>query len=459
MGWRQAGAILWGGMAPATRADSRFRLVESQARELAEKFGTPLYVIDERTFRDRIRRYREASLKANPKSQICYASKANSTLGLLKIAYEEGCWIDVASEGELRAALLAGVPAEKCVFHGNNKLRSEVAYGLEVGVGIFVIDNFEEIDRLKELKGDAVGPQCVMRLAPGVDPKTHEKIRVGQADTKFGFNITDGSALEAAKRCLASGLNLVGVHCHVGSQLIDPTAQRQGGEAIAEFAARLKTDLGFEISYINVGGGLGVKYVDADDPMTIEEYCPLVLDAVARILEGSGLDPIVAQEPGRALVGEAGVTLYEVGVIKTIEMADGARRTYVSVDGGVSDNPRPALYSAQYTVERVVKRDPAWEYVTDGPGAAFGAPLGDQVVTVSGRHCETDRLFADVSLPKDLAVGDLLQVLSTGAYNSSMASNYNRFPRPAVVLVQLDGAFKTLAARESWDDLFRRETV
>jgi len=286
--------------------------------------------------------------------------------------------------------------------------------------------------------------KVVLRLAPGVDPVTHAKISTGQADTKFGFNIADGSAERAARRCLELGLNLYGFHCHVGSQLLDPEAQRSGGELIARFAVEMKEQLGFSASYLNVGGGLGVAYTAGDQPMGMPEYCRLVVQAIASTLEGSGIDPILGQEPGRSLVAESGVTLYRVGVIKTVPSKALGHRTYVGVDGGLSDNPRPALYGSKYTVERVSS------VLADGPNRSY---------TVSGKHCETDKLFEEVPLPADLAVGDLLQVLCTGAYNSSMASNYNRYPRPATALLREDGTHTLIQRRDSWDEMLAREIL
>lgn len=418
----------------ATNRDTRFRLTELQARHLADTYGTPLYVIDEEHFRARIREYLAAAQAAWSKSQISFATKANSTAAIVAIAHREGCLIDVASEGELRVALLAGVPATKCHFHGSNKTASELEFAFEQGIGYVMVDHFGEIETVAALHPPSA-TRFVLRLAPGVDPVTHAKISTGQADTKFGFSIADGAAEAALKRALELELNVVGFHCHVGSQLLDPEAQRAGGEHIARFAVDMKSRLGYEATYLNVGGGLGTRYVD-EQPMAIAEYNQLVAEAVRTALAGSGLDPVLAQEPGRSLIAESGVTLYSVGVIKLV--AEG--KVYVGVDGGLSDNPRPALYSSKYAVEAFVG------------GQAHA-------VTVSGKHCETDELFADVQLPKNLAPGDLLQVLTTGAYNSSMASNYNRYPRPATVLLREHGEDMVVQRRDSWTEMLARESV
>jgi len=434
-------------MTVAPLQETRFRLSEEQARALAQAYGTPLYVVDEGHFRQRIRQYYAGFRAASPTGELSFASKANSTIALIKIAYQEGCSIDVASEGEFRAALAAGVPGHACHLHGNNKQESEIRFAIEQGIGMIVVDNFEEIELMGRLKADleAKGVKLVIRLAPGVDPITHAKISTGQADTKFGFNITDGSGERATNRILELGLPLIGYHCHVGSQLLDPEAQISGGELIAKCAVEMKNKCGFEATYLNVGGGLGVMYTDKDRPMSHADYCKNIVEAIQRTLQGTGLNPKLAQEPGRSLIAESGVTLYQVGVIKTVPAKDRGSRTYVSVDGGLSDNPRPALYGSKYTVERVSPTP-----VTSSPPTPF---------TISGKHCETDKLFEDVELPSDLKAGDLLQVLCTGAYNSSMASNYNRYPRPATALIRADGSHCLIQRRDTWEEMLAREIV
>ncbi|RYG26356.1 diaminopimelate decarboxylase [bacterium] len=418
--------------------DDRFRLDRATADALAQQFGTPLYVLGESHLRSRMRAYKGAAEAAYARSEVTYASKANSTLAVLKMAYSEGLKLDVASEGELRAALAAGVPASVCHLHGNNKGRDEIAFALSQGVSHIVADNVPELETIASLPGGK-DTKIVLRLAPGVDPITHAKISTGQDDTKFGFNVSDGAAEDAVKKCLALGLQLIGFHCHVGSQLVDPEAQRAAGEAIAGFAVTMLRH-GVRTEYLNVGGGLGVRYTDADRPMPMDQYCRLVTQAVLDAV-GNELSPIIAQEPGRALVAESGVTLYRVGVVKEVPSPTVGRRTYVCVDGGLSDNPRPAMYGSRYTVEPLSSKGP------------------EKTVTISGKHCETDLLFPDIALPESTKPGDLLQVLCTGAYNASMANNYNRFPRPATVMVRQDGSFAVVQRRESWDDLLAREAV
>lgn len=428
-------------MPTATGIDSRFALSADQAEALATAFGTPLYVLDEAHFRARVRSYLAAFRAVWPKAELTYASKANSTLALLAIAHQEGCLIDVASEGEFRAALAAGVPANRCHLHGNNKTRGEIRFAFEQGINQIVVDNFTEIETLIEEAQALKCPDLVIRLAPGVDPITNAKISTGQADTKFGFNITDGSGEKALLRLLEAGLPVVGFHCHVGSQLLDPKAQISGGEIVAAFAVEMKSRHGFEAKVLNVGGGMGIRYKEDDRPMPVEDYCRQIADAVAGALKGSGLTPTLTQEPGRSLVGESGVTLYRVGVRKTVPSQAKGQRTYLAVDGGLSDNPRPALYGSKYPIR------------------AFREATETAEFTISGKHCETDKLFEDVRLPVDIAPGELIQVLCTGAYNSAMASNYNRYQRPGAVLIRQDGSFAQVQRPETWDELLQRETV
>lgn len=455
---RRACAIIRGVKAPVV-LDSPFRLSDEQARVLAATYGTPLYVLNEGAIRARLRAFAECAREAYPKTECSFASKANSTLAVLAIVHQEGWNVDVASEGELRAAMRAGVPPARCHLHGNNKSSEELAYALGVGVGQVILDHLGEIETVAQLRqADAVlrgldaAPESptryLLRLAPGVDPVTHFRISTGQADTKFGFNIADGSAERALLRCLELGVPVIGFHCHVGSQLTDPEAQRSGAEILAQFAVAMRDRHGFRAEVINVGGGLGVRYTDQDRPVSFADYCRLIGDALRTQIEGSDLDPTLGHEPGRCIVAEAGVTVYTVGAIKTVPIGDGKTRTYVCVNGGLADNPRPALYGSRYTVVAIA----------GDPGRQLAA--SERITCrVSGRHCETDTLFDDVALPSALQSGDLVQVLCTGAYNASMASNYNRYPRPATALLREDGTQVLVQRPETWDELFAREIM
>jgi diaminopimelate decarboxylase len=435
-------------MTAVAGAESRLRLTPPAAFALAATFGTPLYVLDETIFREKIRRYRRALAESWPRSEISYASKANSTLAVLRIAHQEGCRIDVASEGELRAALVAGVPASECHLHGNNKSDGELEFAVQQGIGMVMADNTHDLERLAEL--DAAGRvRVVLRLAPGVDPQTNPKISTGQTDTKFGFSLDNGAAHRAVEWSLRLGLNLVGFHCHVGSQLLNPNAQLNGGRRIAEFAAEIGCESGRAMRYLNVGGGLGVDYGMEAKPLPIEDYCRQVADAVREALGELAEGVTLAHEPGRSLIAEAGCTLYRVGVVKQVPAATptGAR-LYVAVDGGLSDNPRPAMYGARYPVEILSE---AAHRPAEKPES--------QLATICGKHCETDNLFVDVPVPEDVAPGDLLQVGVTGAYNASMASNYNRFARPATVLRRANGEPALIQERESYETQLARERI
>ncbi len=423
--------------------ETRLSLPDDQITDLVKAYGTPLYVIDEAHLRQKIRAYLSAFRAVYAKGELTYATKANSTLAVLKIAADEGLLIDVASEGEFRAALEVGISASRCHMHGNNKSLDELKLAFNEGINQIVVDNFEEIETIHGLGTGC--PDLVLRLAPGVDPTTHAKISTGQADTKFGFNIADGSAEKALARCLELGLPVKGFHCHVGSQLLDPTAQISGGETIARFAVDMVDKHQFRASIINVGGGLGVHYVGDSKPISMEMYCQLLVAPIKHVLAEVGLEPILVQEPGRSIVGESGVTLYQVGAVKTVPSKSKGQRTYVAVDGGLSDNPRPALYGSKYTVTFCA-----------GDGRKASAEMA---VTVSGKHCETDMLFEDVLLPADIQAGDYLQVLCTGAYNSAMASNYNRYPRPATALLRANGSHTLIQRRDTWDEMFAREVV
>ncbi len=416
--------------------DPRFRLDPATATRLAREFGTPLYVFDEQGFRDRIRRYRAILSQHWGSSEISFASKSNSALQLLKIAHEEGTNIDVASEGEFRAALLAGVPPSKCHMHGNNKLESELKLAHHLKIGQIMIDNFEEIEAIADL-GSWPETSFVLRVAPGVSPKTQAKISTGQADTKFGFGLANGAAEKALLRATERGLKIVGVHCHVGSQLFQPDAQSDAASHLSSFVKSMDDQHGIRLTYINVGGGLAAKYLNEDHPTSIEDYCREVVTVIKTAFAELSWQPTLAMEPGRSLTAESGLTLYTVGAVK--EAASG--RVFVSVDGGLSDNPRPVMYGAKYAVENL-------------SSSGVGTPI---TCTISGRHCETDTLFEDITLPARPKRGDLIQVLTTGAYNAVMANNYNRFLRPATVLRQTNGEFALIQRRETYDDLFARE--
>ncbi|UCC69447.1 MAG: diaminopimelate decarboxylase [Armatimonadota bacterium] len=408
--------------------------------ELARQFGTPLYVLDEDYFRETCRNYRAAFEARYPEVGISFSGKAFMTSAVCRIVGQEGLALDVSSGGELHTGLRAGFPPERILLHGSNKSRAELEMALEAGVGRVGLDHLREVDLLQELAaGRGQRVDVLLRVAPGVQADTHTHIQTWKADTKFGFAIVGGAEKEAvAKELGAPNLRLCGIHCHIGSQILDLEPFREAAEMMVDFAAELRDELGHTVAELDLGGGLGVRYLPEDDPPSLEEYAETVTGAVRGRCEKHGLPlPRLLQEPGRSLVGEAGMTLYTVGVVKELPGV----RTYVSVDGGMSDNPRPALYGARY----------------DAIVANKAGEPRERSVAVSGKHCETDTLIADLKAPQ-IEPGDILAVQTTGAYNYSMASNYNRLPRPAVVLVA-DGGADLIVERETLDDIVRLDRV
>jgi diaminopimelate decarboxylase len=410
------------------------------AVELADQFGTPLYVMDEAHIRVTMRAMRAAFEKQGVACNVIYASKAFTCLAMARIAAQEGLWIDVASAGELYTALRADFPAERIVFHGNNKSREELEMAVKARIGRVIVDNERELALLDEVARENGVVQAIMlRLTPAVDPHTHHLIQTGRADTKFGMNIVGGLARRGVERALEMPhLKLVGLSSHIGSQILEADFFRLAARLMCEFLAELKADLKLELPELDLGGGLGIRYLPEHTPPSVEEYAATLVDEVRECCQRLDLTlPQLYVEPGRSLVGEAGTTLYRAGGTKAIP----EKRTYVAVDGGMSDNPRPALYEARYHVINASKANEE----------------ADATVTISGKHCETDTLVPDVSL-KAPETGDVLAVFSTGAYNQSMASNYNRFRRPAVVLVH-EGEADIIVERETLQDLISHDLV
>lgn len=415
--------------------------------ELAARYGTPLYVMDEALIRENCRRYVQAFKSAYPEaeSRPVYAAKAFLVAGICPIFEQEGFWLDVSSAGEIFTAQKGGFPAEKMLFHGNNKSPEELEYALEIGIGRIVADNFLELERLDEMtRARGVEADMMVRCTPGIDPHTHRLIRTGQSDTKFGFNIQDGSAMRAIKQVLdCPRLRLRGIHCHVGSQLLDSTAHRQTVRIMAEFLRHMLDQTGRAAEELNLGGGLGIRYLDSMKPPTIEEFVRQVVSVLRSQIRRFKLDPPrLMMEPGRSIIGEAGTTLYTVGPVKTVPIKEPpGHRVYVSVDGGLSDNPRPQMYGSKYEAVVANKAD----------------QRAIRTVTIAGKHCETDVLLEDAVIAEP-EPGDVLAVQCTGAYNHAMSSNYNRLPRPAVALVR-DGKARIIYRRQSLDDLVANDEV
>ena len=377
-------------------------------KTVAQSFGTPTIVYDEDQIRTQMRRYHEAFKKSGLKYNISYASKAFTCIQMVKLVQEEDLQLDVVSEGELYTALEAGFDASRIHFHGNNKTKREIQYALENGIGYFVIDALEEIDLIDKYASNDVN--VVIRVNPGVEAHTHEFIQTGQEDSKFGLSIKHGLALEAVNKVKTSKhLQLKGVHFHIGSQI-------EGTEAMIETAKIVLnwlSDNDIQVDLLNLGGGFGIKYVEEDVSFPIEEGIAEITDAIKETVQSLNYElPEIGIEPGRSIVGEAGITLYEVGTIKEIPEVN----KYVSVDGGMSDHIRTALYDAKYQALLVNRHEEA-----------------DDTVTIAGKLCESgDIIIKNAKLPSSVQRGDYLAILSTGAYHYSMASNYNQMQKPSV---------------------------
>ncbi|MFA5675809.1 MAG: diaminopimelate decarboxylase [Christensenellales bacterium] len=408
---------------------------------LAKQFGTPLYVMEEDKIRGVCKGYMRAINGYKGGGKVLYAGKAFSTTAMCKIIMSEGLGLDVASAGELFVARNAGFDLKNAYMHGNNKTAEDLDMAVSSGIGRIVIDSFREIDMLSGTAQKAGRVQDVsIRIKPGIEAHTHDYIKTGQVDSKFGFGIEDGQALDAVKRILAQkSLNLAGIHCHIGSQIFELDPFREAVKVLFDFLLRVKENTGFVLPELNFGGGYGIHYTNSDKPLLPHEYVQTMLDELSAACDEKGIEPpAFVIEPGRSVAGEAGTTLYTIGNIKKIPNV----RTYVSVDGSMADNIRPALYQAKYTcalANRMNEPD-------------------DSAVTIAGRACESgDMLIWDALLPNAQA-GDVLAVFSTGAYNYSMASNYNKLPHPAVVLVK-DGLAELMVRRQSFEDLVRNDLI
>ena len=405
-------------------AEGRLSIGGVDVLELVAETGTPVFVYDEEHLRERCR-----EAVAAWGDGVAYASKAFLCRAMATLANEEGMHIDVSTGGELHVALAAGVPGERLVLHGNNKSEDELAEAIEVGVGRIVVDSLDEIDRLERLSPTTEQrPRVLVRVTPGVEAHTHEYVMTGQEDTKFGFSIASGSAAAAVERLAGSvAVELVGVHAHIGSQIFVVASFTKEVEALAAFFNPLG------LPELCVGGGLGVPYVTGEEAPTISQWARTIRDACTQ--HGVPTSTRITAEPGRSIVADAAITLYTVGTIKDLP----GIRTYLAVDGGMSDNPRPVLYGSGY--EAFLPR----ATLAERPRTA----------TVVGKHCESgDVLVRDAALPADVAVGDILATPVTGAYGHSMGSNYNKVPRPPVVFVR-NGHARTVVVRETYDDLLR----
>ena len=407
---------------------------------LAEKYGTPLYLIDENRIRGNCRKYKAAVKKYfGDESLPLYASKALCYKDLYRIINEEGLCVDVVSGGELYTALSAGFPAEKIYFHGNNKTENEIVYALKNGIGGFIVDNFEELYFINE-QAEAIGikQNVLLRLSPGIDPHTHRAVVTGSVDSKFGVAIETGQALLFVEETLkCKNLNLEGIHCHIGSQIFDKFPFTDAAKIMLDFALQVKNSLGFEFKKINLGGGIGVRYTEDDPIIDIDDIFREIKTELERLVAERNLyRPVFLFEMGRYICADAGMTLYTVGSVKEIK----GYKNYVCIDGGMCDNPRYALYQSKYTVYNANHACGSREYIA----------------SVAGRCCESgDLIGEDILLPR-FKRGDTLAVAVTGAYNYSMSSNYNRVPKPAMISVN-DGNERVVVKRETYGDLIKNE--
>ncbi|MGG3520103.1 diaminopimelate decarboxylase [Bacillus pseudomycoides] len=409
--------------------------------QLAKQYGTPLYVYDEASIREKCRAFHRAFQESGFSYQVAYASKAFLCMEMCRVAREENMSLDVVSGGELYTALQAGFPASRIHFHGNNKTEEEIVMALQADVGCFVVDNFFEMEILHDLAqqyGKIVN--ILIRVTPGVEAHTHEYITTGQDDSKFGFGVSAGQAMQAIRIALEkSNYNVLGIHSHIGSQIFETAGFVRAVEVLHNFLEEIREQTGYVVTVLNVGGGFGIRYTEADTPLTLETYVHAVTDAVREQFTRNNYPlPEIWIEPGRSIVGDAGTTIYTVGAVKDIP----GIRKYVSVDGGMTDNLRPALYGARY----------------EAMLANRGKEEAEEVVSIAGKCCESgDMLIWDIELPQ-VATADLLAISCTGAYGYSMANNYNRIRRPAVVFAK-GGASQIVVERETYENIIRNDRI
>lgn len=408
--------------------------------ELAKEYGTPLYVMDEQVVRKTLKRFHDSMNKYyDGKGEVHYASKAFSCMEMCRIVASEGDGLDVVSIGELYTAVKAGFPMDKVGFHGNNKTDEELEYAVKVGVGHIIVDNISELHRLEKIAEKSNSQTKIMfRIKPGIDAHTHDFVKTGQIDSKFGFALETGEAYEAVKEAVnCKNVKLVGLHCHIGSQIFDIAPFEEAAKVMLGFIAEIKNKLGYTIEGLNLGGGFGIKYVDENDPKPFELYLEKVSEIVKSECKALGIElPKMFIEPGRSIAGPAGITLYTVGARKEIPNI----RTYVSVDGGMADNPRYILYGSEYDA---VVANKAGEEKTEK-------------VTIAGRCCESGDLIGENMPLQHAESGDIIAVCATGAYNYSMSSNYNRLQKPAIVFVN-NGKSRIAVKRETLDDIIRND--
>ena len=421
--------------------DNQLTIGGAKASDLVKEYGSPLYVFDEELIREYCRDYRNYFRCEENNNRVAFAGKAFLTVQMCKLLKEENMSLDVVSGGELYTAYKAGFPLERVMFHGNNKTLDEIELGVKLGVGNFVVDNHYEMEVLNDIaKSYGKTQNIYLRITPGIEAHTHDYIKTGQIDSKFGFAPV-GTVIEDAveKAINLENINLAGIHCHIGSQIFELQPYEDAVEVMLDLVKKIQENYGYFIKEVDFGGGFGIYYNKGDKPRTTREYCETIINKVDEVCRRTGQErPILTIEPGRSIVANAGSTLYTVGSVKEIPGV----RTYVAVDGGMTDNIRPALYNAAY--ECVIAN-------------RVNSECG-QTVTIAGKCCESgDILLENVELP-EVTSGDILAILTTGAYGYSMSSNYNRIPKPAVVMIR-DGQARLVCKRESYEDIIRNDVL
>ena len=407
--------------------------------DLVKEFGSPLYVMDENLLISTCKSYYDNFKCKENHNRVAYAGKAFLTKAMCKLVNEQGLYLDVVSGGELFTAYKAGFPLNKVYFHGNNKSRGEIELGVKLGVGRFVVDNLDEMKMLNEEAGkNNIKQDIYLRLTPGIEAHTHDYIKTGQRDSKFGFAPVGETIMNAVKLALdCENLNLKGLHCHIGSQIFETEPYKDAVEIMMNFMKEIKDQTGHIIPELDLGGGFGIHYTDEDKPREPKEYCEVILNKVDEVCSRLNIErPILTIEPGRSIVGNAGITLYTIGAIKNIEGV----RTYVSVDGGMTDNIRPALYGAKYEMAIANKID----------------EKANTRVAIAGKCCESGDIFIEDICIQKPEIGDILAVFSTGAYGFSMSSNYNKNPKAPVVFIK-DGVVRLVSKRQSYEELLELE--
>ncbi|MFD3156339.1 diaminopimelate decarboxylase [Haloimpatiens sp. FM7330] len=419
--------------------DNTLHIGGQNAVDLANEYGTPLYVIDEKLVRQNCRRYINSFKGLKGKNKVAYAGKAFLPKAMCQIINEEGLNLDVVSGGELYTAYKSNFPMERVIFHGNNKTVEEIKMGLNLGVGTFVVDSLYEIEKINEIgKQKSKKQKILMRITPGIEAHTHDYIKTGQIDSKFGFTMVENSILEMIKKVISfENINLIGFHCHIGSQIFDIEPYEDCAEIMMDLIKRVKDELNYEIKELDLGGGFGIYYSKGDKPKEIEEYCEVILNKIeVKCKELNMEEPKLTIEPGRSIIGNAGTTLYKIGAIKEIPNV----RKYVAVDGGMTDNIRPALYKSQYEccIANNFKN------------------INNKEVTICGKCCESGDILIEDTNISEAKSDDILAVSSTGAYCYSMSNNYNKIPKAAVALVK-DGESKIICKRQTYEDIIKNE--